>query len=96
MLSSRNNTEHAYHKEEQPLIVEDYQNQQTTDHETFEAIQQAQRKNEDNKRAHTVAQKPSQCLDILYKIACITMTTEYFVFKLIYVKSLYHSFRTSP
>ena len=52
MLSSRNNTEHAYRKEEQPLIVEDYQNQQTTDRETFEAIQQARRKNEDNKRAH--------------------------------------------
>ena len=36
-------TERAYRKEEQPLLAEDYQNQQITDRETFEAIQQARR-----------------------------------------------------
>lgn len=34
-------TERAYRKEEQPLLAEDYKNQQMTDRETFEAIQQA-------------------------------------------------------
>ena len=34
-------TERAYRKEEQPLLVEDYQNQQVIDRETFEAIQRA-------------------------------------------------------
>jgi translation initiation factor 3 subunit A len=33
-------TERAYRKEEQPLLAEDYKNQQMTDRETFEAIQQ--------------------------------------------------------
>ncbi|KAF8811362.1 hypothetical protein BYT27DRAFT_7134375 [Phlegmacium glaucopus] len=36
-------TERAYRKEERPLLDEDYQNQQQTDRETFEAIQQARR-----------------------------------------------------
>ena len=36
-------TERAYRKEEQPLLAEDYRNQQMTDRETFEAIQQARR-----------------------------------------------------
>jgi translation initiation factor 3 subunit A len=36
-------TERAYRKDEQPLLAEDYQNQQMTDRETFEAIQLARR-----------------------------------------------------
>lgn len=36
-------TERGYRKEERPLLTEDYQNQQKTDYETFEAIQQARR-----------------------------------------------------
>ncbi|KAF4622265.1 hypothetical protein D9613_009488 [Agrocybe pediades] len=35
--------ERAYRKEERPLLAEDYQNQQKTDRETFEAIQKARR-----------------------------------------------------
>ena len=36
-------TERAYRKEERLLLTEDYRSQQKTDHETFEAIQQARR-----------------------------------------------------
>ena len=44
IISKRiDHTERAYRKEEQPLLAEDYQNQQMTDRETFEAIQRARR-----------------------------------------------------
>ena len=44
IISKRiDHTERAYRKEEQPLLAEDYQNQQLTDRETFDAIQQARR-----------------------------------------------------
>jgi translation initiation factor 3 subunit A len=44
IISKRiDHTERAYRKEEQPLLAEDYQNQQMTDRETFESIQQARR-----------------------------------------------------
>jgi translation initiation factor 3 subunit A len=44
IISKRiDHTERAYRKEEQPLLTEDYQNQQKTDREAFEAIQQARR-----------------------------------------------------
>ena len=51
IISKRiDHTERAYRKEEQPLLAEDYQHQQTTDRETFESIQQARR--EHSRQAH--------------------------------------------
>ena len=51
IISKRiDHTERAYRKEEQPLLAEDYKNQQMTDRETFEAIQKARR--ELSRQAH--------------------------------------------
>ena len=64
-------TERAYRKEEQPLLAEDYQNQQITDRETFEAIQ----------RARFEASRKSHQDDLETKVRLTRLLSDYHVRK---------------